>query len=111
MIRLSKTQKDELTVLGLRETRRALVSANKQDSRVYKRLTAQISALTPKVEQIQLGNKTFTLCALVGNKGGVVSTGVAWKAPSDTNREDVGTKIAYSRAIRNLVSKRLGISS
>lgn len=114
----------ELEDLKIKEVSRALSNIQDErdargwvviDNRVitdkYIRLIKNINKYTPQWDTIYTKGKTGVVCTLVGSSGGVVATGIAWRAPVDKENYHTGKLISYSRAIRYLVAKRMGITS
>lgn len=79
--------------------------------KTWGRMMDTVKKYQPSWKRVVVSNKVMTICTLKGSNGGVVSTGIAWKAPKEVDNEDTGKAISFSRAVRYLVAKRLGITS
>lgn len=95
------TWRQELDLLMIQQLERM-----QADTRIHD----QIKKLSPIFTVLpSTGNRVMTICELRGTNHCVLATGVAWKSPKDDNREDVGKKIAFARAVRTFTARRMGV--
>lgn len=113
---LSEYEIEELTREEVRRGMRTYLARKSKNSWLYfhkrkTRTNQMIRAIlkyTPEFHRTTIDNQLFTICTLRGTSGGIVSTGVAWLSPEDKDFFDTGFKIALARAVKSLVTRRLG---